>query len=114
MSGTFGGGSGGSSGGGGGGGDYIRDQFPDTYEDYLAKKAGKEGQSSGKYVVFDNSIGEVTLRVPPQFRSFQTELLQLLSERYYAEVAGDPKVLKEMNEFVQEWLQKKAQEEGAL
>lgn len=109
MSGTFGGG-----GGGKGGGDYIRDQFPDTYEDYLAKKAGKEGQSSGKYVVFDNTIGEVTLRVPPEFKPFQGELLQILYERYYAEAAGDPKVLEEMNHFVAEWLQKKAQEEGGL
>lgn len=98
---------------GGQGGDYIRDQFPDTYEEYLAKKDGGESQA-GRYVTFDNTIGEVTLRVPPQFRQYQGELLEAVSERYYGEAAGDPKVLEDMNLFVGEWLQKKIAEEADL
>ena len=54
----------------------------------------------------------MTLRVPPEFKPFQGELLELLYEEYYGAPAGDPKVLDEMNTFVGEWLQKKAQEEA--
>lgn len=96
---------------GGQGGDYIRDQYPETYDEYLAQKEG-EGGSTSKFVTFDNTIGEVTLRVPPEFKQYQEELLGILYERYYGEPAGDPKVLEEMNIFVGEWLQKKAQEEA--
>ncbi|MFC1705218.1 hypothetical protein ACFL59_00165 [Planctomycetota bacterium] len=95
-----------------GGGDYIRDQFPQSYEEYLAKKEGRDGTATGgKFVTFDNTIGEVTLRVPPEFERYQAELLEELTMRYYGEAAGDPKVLDEMNTFVGEWLQKKAKEE---
>ena len=105
------------SGGGGnpfGGGDYIRDQFPETYEGYLAKKAGKEQPSEeGKYVTFDNEQGEVTLRLPPAYREFQGELLEDLYDEFYASPAGDRKVQDEMNAFVAAWLKKKQVGPGA-
>lgn len=90
-----------------GGGDYIRDQFPETYEGYLAKKAGKEPGADGKYVTFDNEMGEVTLRLPPQFQQYQGELLEDLYEEFFASPAGDRKVQDEMNKYVAEWLKKK-------
>jgi hypothetical protein len=89
------------------GGDYIRDQFPDSYEEYLAKKAGKEGKAHGQYVTFDNEIGEVTLRLPAHFRQYQGELLEDLYDEFFASPAGDRKVQEEMNLFVAEWLKKK-------
>lgn len=91
--------------------DFMRGQFPDTYDEYLAQKEGRESDA-GKFVTYDNSIGEVTLRVPPEYNAYRGELLEILYERYYGEAAGDPKVLDEMNQFVGEWLQKKAQEEA--
>ena len=97
-----------------GGGDYIRDQFPDTYEAYLAKKAGKEQPSEeGKYVTVDNELGEVTLRVPPQYRQFQEELMEDFYHEFYQAGAGDRKVLEEMNAFVAAWLKKKQVGPGA-
>jgi len=95
---------------GGEGGDYIRDQFPESYDDYLAKKEGREGSVGGKFVTFDNSIGEVTLRIPPEFNEHRQDLLQRLYDEYYGTPAGDPKVLEEMNLFVAEWIKKKALE----
>jgi hypothetical protein len=107
----------GGSGGGNvfGGGDYIRDQYPETYEGYLRKKAGKDADASeaGKYVTFDNEMGEVTLRLPPELQQYQAELLEELYEEYYASPAGDRKVQEEMNRFVAEWLKKKGAGEGA-
>lgn len=90
-----------------GGGDYIRDQFPETYDGYLAKKAGKEGDADGKLVTFDNELGEVTLRLPPHQQQYQAELLEDLYEEYFASPAGDRKVQEEMNKYVAEWLKKK-------
>lgn len=90
-----------------GGGDYIRDQFPDTYDEYLAKKSGKEGSADARYVTFDNEIGEVTLRLPPQFRQYQGEILEDLYDEFFAAPAGDRKVQDEMNAFVAEWIKKK-------
>jgi hypothetical protein len=92
-----------------GGGDYIRDQFPATYEEYLAKKSGQE-VGSGKFVTFDNEIGEVTLRLPPQFQQYQTELLEALYDEFFAAPAGDRKVQDDMNLFVVDWLKKKEAE----
>jgi hypothetical protein len=113
VSATGGGGTGGKGGGGAfGGGDYIRDQFPDTYEGYLAKKAGKEGTAGGKLVTYDNEIGEVTLRLPPQYVQHSAELLEELYEQFFGAPAGDPKVQEEMNLFVAEWLKKK--DEGGV
>lgn len=89
-----------------GGGDYIRDQFPDTYEEYLAKKSGKEA-GGGKFVTFDNEIGEVTLRLPPQFQQYQAELLEALYDEFFGSPAGDRKVQDDMNMFVVDWLKKK-------
>jgi len=94
-----------------GGGDYIRDQFPDTYEDYLAKKAGKE-PGSNKLVTFDNEIGEVTLRLPPKLSHHQAELIEALTDEFYGTAAGDRKVQEDMNTFVVEWLKKKEAEEA--
>lgn len=109
MSGGAGGG--GERGGGSafGGGDYIRDQYPETYEGYLAKKAGKDAPvaEGGKYVTFDNEMGEVTLRLPPEQRQYQGELLEDLYDQFFAAPAGDRKVQDEMNAFVAEWLKKK-------
>ena len=107
-------GQGGGGGGGGGapfgGGDYIRDQFPDTYDEYLAKKAGDTG-GPAKFVTFDNEIGEVTLRLPSQYQKFQAELLEALYEEFFGSPAGDRKVQDDMNVFVVEWLKKNAAEE---
>ncbi len=103
-------GSGGGGGGGGnvfGGGDYIRDQYPETYEAYLAKKSGKEPAADARYVTFDNEIGEVTLRLPPQYKQYQAELLEDLYNEFFAAPAGDRKVQDEMNAFVAEWLKKR-------
>lgn len=103
-----------TGGGGGnpfGGGDYIRDQFPDTYEDYLAKKAGK-APDAGKFVTFDNEIGEVTLRLPPQFTQYQAELLEDLYDEFFGAPAGDRKVQDDMNNYVAQWLKKKEGEAG--
>lgn len=89
-----------------GGGDYIRDQFPATYDEYLAKKSGEAG-TGGKFVTFDNELGEVTLRLPPQYQQHQSELLEALYDEFFASPAGDRKVQDEMNAFVVEWLKKK-------
>ena len=91
-----------------GGGDYIRDQFPESYDGYLAKKAGKEGQvGDGKFVTFDNELGEVTLRLPPEYTKYQAELLEDMYDEFFAAPAGDRKVQDEMNLFVAAWLKKK-------
>lgn len=90
-----------------GGGDYIRDQFPETYEGYLAKKAGKDGAGDGSYVTFDNEMGEVTLRLPPEHSKYQGELLEDLYDEFFGSPAGDRKVQDLMNAFVAEWLKKK-------
>ncbi len=94
-----------------GGGDYIRDQFPETYEEYLAKKSGQSGGPQ-KFVTVDNELGEVTLRLPPQYRQYQADLLDDLYHEFYGSPAGDPKVQDEMNKFVADWLKKKAEDEA--
>ncbi|MHC4831259.1 MAG: hypothetical protein ACYTFT_13045 [Planctomycetota bacterium] len=109
MSGTFGSEKKGGGGGGAGGGDYIRDAFPATYGEYLAGKTENES-TTNKYVTWDNTIGEVTLRVPPQYNAYRNDLLMEMYEKYYGEPAGDPKVLEAMNLWVGEWLENKAKE----
>jgi hypothetical protein len=104
--------SGQSGGGPFGGGDYIRDQFPETYDEYLAQKAGKEGGGPQKFVTVDNELGEVTLRLPPQYKEHQAELLDDLYQEFFGSPAGDPKVQDEMNKFVVEWLKKKGEEKS--
>ncbi|RME72718.1 MAG: hypothetical protein D6776_08230 [Planctomycetota bacterium] len=95
MSGTF------------GGGDYIRDQFPESYDEYLASKEGGEGGGGSGFVAWDNVHGELTLRLPPELREHGKELLAALYEEFFGEPAGDPKVLERMNLFCAEWLQNK-------
>src|SRR5207248_1652004 len=98
------------SGGGGnafGGGDYVRDQFPQTYDEYMAKKSGKDAKTDGRYVTFDNELGEVTLRLPPEHAKYQAELLEDLYDEFFASPAGDRKVQDEMNTYVAEWLKKR-------
>ena len=113
MSGQSGGGGGGDpfgGGGGGRGGDYIRDRFPETYEEYIAGKQGGGGPSS--YVSFDNEMGEVTLRLPPKWQKHATDLLEDLYDQFYGTPAGDPKVQEDMNLFVADWIKTKEAEEG--
>jgi len=100
----------GGSGGQAFGGDYVRDRFPATYEEYLAQKAGKDAPGPSRYVTFDNEIGEVTLRLPPQYQRYQEEVLEALYEEYFGSPAGDRKVQDDMNAFVAEWLKKRERE----
>jgi hypothetical protein len=93
------------------GGDYIRDQYPDTYDEYLAKKAGQDAQPK-RFVTYDNELGEVTLRLPTEYQKWQSELIEAVTDEYYGAPAGDRKVLDEMNSFVGEWLKKKQSEEA--
>lgn len=90
-----------------GGGDYIRDQFPESYEEYAAKKEGREPDPCSKFVTFDNTVGEVVLRLPPELSEHQGELLSDLYEEFFSAPAGDPTVLEAMNGFVSDWLQKR-------
>jgi hypothetical protein len=106
-------GQGGAPFGGGGGGDYIRDRFPETYEEYLAGKQGG-GAGAGTYVSFDNELGEVTLRLPPKYQKWSGELLEQLYDEFFGSPAGDPKVQENMNLYVAEWLKKRESEEGQL
>jgi hypothetical protein len=94
-----------------GGGDYIRDQFPETYEEYLAKKSG-QSTGAGKFVTVDNEFGEVTLRLPPQYKEYQAELLEDLYHEFFGAPGGDPKVQDEMNKFVVDWLKKKGEQQA--
>ncbi|GIW72550.1 MAG: hypothetical protein KatS3mg102_2092 [Planctomycetota bacterium] len=91
----------------GGGGDFIRDQYPESYDEYLAKKQGREVSPQDGFVSYDNVHGELTLRLPPELSEHRSELLQDLYEEFYAAPAGDPKVLEQMNRFVADWLKQR-------
>ncbi len=107
-----GGGEGPGGGGAGpfGGGDIYRDRHPATYEEYLAGKAGAGAAGAGEYVSFDNETGEVTLRLPPKYQKYASELIEELYDEYFGAPAGAQDKRAEMNAFVADWLKKR--EEG--
>jgi hypothetical protein len=82
-------------------------------EDGPKKPSTGEGEK-GKFMQYDNEMGAMMLDIPARYHKYRGELEEDLMDAFYGAEAGGKQMHQTINEWLADWLKRKADEDPTL
>ncbi len=77
-------------------------------------KPGAGEAKVGRYAVYDNETGEISIQLPPRFAKYKRELEEDLLEEFMGEPTGGAEGQLSLDGWIKAWIDRKTKEDPDL
>jgi hypothetical protein len=68
----------------------------------------------GRYAVYDNETGEISIQLPPRFAKYKRELEEDVLDHFMGEPTGGAEGQRSLDAWIKEWIDRKTKEDPDL